>query len=59
MEYLKLKEVLNKRILLEDEKQMWLRLGFYVPSESRERLNSDRTKYLDMTSMFDNMGNET
>lgn len=34
MEYRNLKERLDLLPLLEDEKKMWLRIGFYIPIES-------------------------
>ncbi len=57
MTYPALKEVLDKRMLLEDEKKMWLRLGFYVANEERKIYNSNRSGYTSVIAIIDGMGN--
>jgi hypothetical protein len=54
MQYLKLREVLDNAILLKEEKEMWLRLGIYIGTESFYSSDISRTAI----RLYDGLGNE-
>ncbi len=58
MELPALKKELDKRMLLDEEKKMWLRLGFYITCEPKRILTSDRNNYMMVVILFDGAGNE-
>lgn len=62
MELPKLKEVLDARQLLAEEKKMWLRVGLYITSEAIEKVfykDNGTREWRKVVILFDGCGNET
>lgn len=59
MEYPTLEKKLKERALLFEEIKMWDRVGFYISTEFRRVMNSERTGYISVLTIIDSAGNET
>src|SRR5208337_2188501 len=58
MEFPELKKELDDRMLLNEEKKMWMRLGFYITTEAVEKLNPDKTRWIKIVTLYDGAGNK-